>query len=247
MIYNFENLTFNVLLIDKFSHRDGYFSVNARPYAALSFRKSGKGRFEIDNKEIITREGDVLFLPADMPYKVEYSGSESIVIHFEKCNYFEAENIPLSRGSIGLKFQRLLEAWNGRHSVNLAKSIIYEILENIERDKMDEAEDSVFSRSLRYIDEHFTEPTLDIAEICKTGFISPSSLQRAFCLNMGLSPKQYLGKLRMNRALELLAENRLSVKEIAYATGFRDEKYFSRAFKKQYGCAPSKMQNNMLF
>ena len=35
----------------------------------------------------------------DTPYKVEYSVSESIVIHFEDCNYFEAENICLKNPS----------------------------------------------------------------------------------------------------------------------------------------------------
>ncbi|MBQ8040550.1 MAG: helix-turn-helix transcriptional regulator [Lachnospiraceae bacterium] len=61
-----------------------------------------------------------------------------------------------------------------------------------------------------------------------------------------MSPKQYLIQLRMNRALELLTKNEISVKEISFACGFTDEKYFSRAFKKRYGYPPSQLKNNMI-
>lgn len=60
-----------------------------------------------------------------------------------------------------------------------------------------------------------------------------------------LSPKQYLLNLRMNHALELLVENELSIKEIAFACGFNDEKYFSKAFKNKYGYPPSHTPRNL--
>ena len=45
----------------------------------------------------------------------------------------------------------------------------------------------------------------------------------------------------MNKALKLLIENKLSVREIALKCGFEDEKYFSRAFKNKYGHPPSQI------
>ena len=45
----------------------------------------------------------------------------------------------------------------------------------------------------------------------------------------------------MNKALKLLIENKLSIKEIALACGFPDEKYFSRAFKERFGHPPSQI------
>ena len=47
MIYNFDNLSFQILTVDRFFHQKGFFEVNTRPYAALSFRVSGTGDFEI--------------------------------------------------------------------------------------------------------------------------------------------------------------------------------------------------------
>ena len=71
MIHNYENLSFQLLTVDRFFHREGFFDVKARPYAALSFRVSGTGKFEIETKRFTTKPGDVLFLPANIPYKVE--------------------------------------------------------------------------------------------------------------------------------------------------------------------------------
>jgi two-component system response regulator YesN len=49
----------------------------------------------------------------------------------------------------------------------------------------------------------------------------------------------------MNRALELLIADTLSVREIALMCGFTDEKYFSRAFRNHFGKPPSRMRKNM--
>ena len=247
MIYNFDNLSFQILTVDRFFHREGFFDVKARPYAALSFRVNGTGAFEIGNTRLIAKPGDVLFLPANTPYKVEYSVGESIVVHFEHCNYFEAENACFeNRSEIATRFQRLLEAWNQQHSVNQAKSIIYDILEKMANDQKTSISDTAVANCVCYMDEHFCDPKLDIEAVCGVAFISVSSLQRAFAKYFEMSPKQYLIQLRMNRALELLTENELSVKEISFVCGFTDEKYFSRAFKKKYGYPPSLLRKHMI-
>jgi AraC-like DNA-binding protein len=233
------------MAIFRFTHKEGVFQVNARPFAALSFRKNGTGSFEIGGKSFTTRQGDVLFIPADTPYRVEYSVSDIIVVHLENCNYFEPENITLQNpAAIAHRFEHLLEAWSERHSVNQAKSAIYDILERIATDKETSIDHTAFANCLRYVNANFCDPALNIETICQRGFMSASSLQRAFREHLGLSPKQYLDKQRMNKAFELLADGGTSVKETAYACGFTDEKYFSRAFKKKYGYPPSQLQNN---
>lgn len=56
----------------------------------------------------------------------------------------------------------------------------------------------------------------------------------------GLTPNQYLQEIRLDRARSLLSEHRYNtIKEVAWAVGFRDAKYFSRLFRKQFGQSPS--------
>ena len=246
MIYNFDNLSFGLLTVDRFFHREGFYEVKARPYAALSFRVSGTGAFEIGTKRFITKPGDVLFLAANTPYKVEYSVSKSIVVHFDQCNYSESESMRVENSAkIKLCFENLLEAWQKR-SVNRSKAIIYDILDKISSNQKESINDTAVESCVRYMEEHYRDSDMDIEALCAISFISASSLQRAFMKHLEMSPKQYLIRLRMNRALELLAKNELSVKEIAFACGFKDEKYFSRAFKKRYGHSPSRLKNNMI-
>lgn len=247
MFYNFDDLEFKPISIGNFVHKAGIFDVEARPHAAISFRTSGTAEFEVGGKRIQIRAGDILFLPSDTPYRVEYSPSESIVAHLVGCNYFEAEKISLEDASlIEGRFQRLLNVWNETHSVNKAKSIIYDILEKLSEDRKTIIGDTAFANCVSYIQLHFFDPELNIDKICEHGSISVSTLQRKFHDHFGMSPKQYLIKLRMNRALEFLIANELSVQEIALACGFSDEKYFSRAFKNQYGYPPSQIKKHIL-
>jgi AraC-like DNA-binding protein len=247
MLYNFDDLSFQILTIDRFIHKEGYFHINARPYAALSFRTKGTGSFKMGGKTLFTRQGDVLFIPADMPYEVEYSASESIVANLQLCNYTEPELFRFrAPGECARLFLQLLTDWQAEHSANQAKAAIYGMLEKIDRELKTSARDSAFATCLRYIEEHFCDPALDIAAICEQGFLSPSGLQRAFLQRFGISPKQYIIKLRMNKALQLLIENKHSVKEISFLCGFSDEKYFSRAFREKYGYPPSQLRNHIV-
>ena len=75
MIYNFDELSFQIVTIANFSHKKGRFCVEKRPFAALSYRVSGTGAFSVGGKRLTVKPGDVLFLPAHTPYEVEYSES----------------------------------------------------------------------------------------------------------------------------------------------------------------------------
>jgi transcriptional regulator GlxA family with amidase domain len=96
------------------------------------------------------------------------------------------------------------------------------------------------------MEAHFCDPKVDVETLCGISFISVSSLQRAFAKCLAMSPKQYLIQLRMNRALELLTKNELSVKEIAYSVGFDNENYFSEFFTAKMGISALKFRNREL-
>ena len=50
----------------------------------------------------------------------------------------------------------------------------------------------------------------------------------------------FLNRYRMQKAVELLKENKYKVYEIADLVGFSDYKYFIKVFKKYVGCSPVK-------
>jgi AraC-like DNA-binding protein len=69
--------------------------------------------------------------------------------------------------------------------------------------------------------------------------ISRVTLFHTFRGETGLSPIQYISERRLERAKQLLLEDQRLIFEVALSTGFRDDKYFIRFFRKQTGLTPS--------
>jgi AraC-like DNA-binding protein len=81
---------------------------------------------------------------------------------------------------------------------------------------------------------------LDLHKLARELGLSYSSLRHKFAHHTGMSPHQYLLNLRLARAQRLLASTTLTSKEIARESGFHDEQYFCRLFRKKTGATPSK-------
>ncbi|WP_281888779.1 AraC family transcriptional regulator [Paenibacillus sp. YYML68] len=91
----------------------------------------------------------------------------------------------------------------------------------------------------RYMQLHYAEPLRVDALAAEVG-IHRSHFSFAFRERFGTSPKAYLTKLRMTKALELIRADRLSlIQEIALTVGYPDLFTFTRAFTRYYGMSPT--------
>ena len=93
-------------------------------------------------------------------------------------------------------------------------------------------------KAARFIEYNYSR-SIDVEDIAASAGISRSHLYRLFMENISMPPNEYLMRCRMNKAAALLEEGRLSVGEVAFSTGFSDQLYFSRVFKKYMGIPPS--------
>lgn len=245
MIYNYEDLTFQILSAFRFQHADGFFRVNPRPYAALSLRLGGRSDFSIAGKCLCAKAGDIVYIPADTPYDVEYADSEIAVIHLRDCNYREPEIFhPQNAAPLRVRFLELLSDFDDHGTVNKIKADLYMFLDAMAQDEKTAGHNSAVENCLSYLEAHCCDSHLTIGAVAAKGFMSQSTLQRAFRERFGMSPKAYLCKLRMERAVSLLVKKELTVKAVALACGFTDEKFFSRAFRERYGFSPSQLQRS---
>lgn len=83
----------------------------------------------------------------------------------------------------------------------------------------------------RFIDENYNKD-IRLEDVAKHVCISTYYFSRIFKKFEGVNYIQYLTKVRMEKAKELIIEDKLTIKEIAIEVGFMDQNYFSRAFKK---------------
>ncbi|TDF94860.1 helix-turn-helix transcriptional regulator [Paenibacillus piri] len=94
------------------------------------------------------------------------------------------------------------------------------------------------AEAVAYIRLHYTEP-LSIAELAATAGVHRSHYSSMFAKEAGYSPQRLILRLRMEKAVSLLAADTLTITETALSVGYPDVYSFSRAFKKYYGKPPS--------
>lgn len=94
----------------------------------------------------------------------------------------------------------------------------------------------------RYIQEHI-DGSLSLAEVAQVVAVSPAYLSQIFSQTVG-GFVEYINQQRINMACEYMRDPTMRVYEIALRVGFRDEKYFSKVFKKMTGMSPSEYRRN---
>ena len=109
-----------------------------------------------------------------------------------------------------------------------------------EQPRMESAEEKNYLVELarEYVEEHYYE-NLMLADVAQKVGISAGYLSTLFQRQMAKGFVDYLNEIRVEHACAYLRQNYLKTYEIAYKVGFRDEKYFSKVFKKIKGQSPS--------
>lgn len=83
------------------------------------------------------------------------------------------------------------------------------------------------------------EEGIELAEVAERLGEKPPTISKRLKRNFGLSFSEYLGRLRIDKAKEMLRRTKLSATEIAHRVGIRDQSHFSKLFKKFEGTTPS--------
>ena len=116
--------------------------------------------------------------------------------------------------------------------------VVLQLFDEVETESSDH-DDPKLQEVVRHIDAnpHQNFGVTELAQMC--GY-SDSHFRRLFRDVMGLTPKQYIKKTKMEYALYLLRDEKLPVKEVAATLGYNDTFEFSKQFKTVYGMSPSK-------
>ena len=102
---------------------------------------------------------------------------------------------------------------------------------------------AIVKKAQAYICAHATQQ-ISRWQIAEYVHVSEDYLTRMFKKELGLSPWDYLNRYRIWLACRLLKNSGMSVNDVSVATGFQDQAYFCRVFKKIRGFSPSRMRSS---
>jgi AraC-like DNA-binding protein len=98
------------------------------------------------------------------------------------------------------------------------------------------------NKALAHIGGHLTEP-FNESDLAAMAGQSPSAFSRSFRRHTGMALVQYVNRLRVNLACQLLmSDEAMPITEICYAVGFNNLSNFNRQFLAQKGMSPSRFR-----
>jgi len=96
-------------------------------------------------------------------------------------------------------------------------------------------------RAVAYLNKYATTQ-ISRWQLAEAVNVSEDYLTRIFRKELGISPWDYLNRYRIHIATQLLRQTSLTINEVASQSGFQDQAYFCRVFKKTLGCNPGKIR-----
>jgi len=97
---------------------------------------------------------------------------------------------------------------------------------------------------VRYLQENYNKPH-NISSMARYAGMSKSTLHHVFERLVGLSPIQYLKKIRLHQARLMIVGEGFNASEAAHEVGYNSTSQFSREFKRQFGLPPSHAAENL--
>lgn len=109
------------------------------------------------------------------------------------------------------------------------------------------SQDEVFiQRTMKFIEEHFANPDLNIDDIAEMIGVSRSSFFKKIKNLLGIPPVEFIKEIRIQRAAQLLDAGESNISQIAYTVGMNDPRYFSKCFKQKYNMTPTEYKEKNL-
>lgn len=260
----FPIVTINSIGRHKITNSDYYWDNMKRPqdgnYCLLQYTINGYGEIKIDNKIYRIGKNEAFFvkIPGKHVYYLPENASwEVLYVEFS----IEAENfrkqIIKNAGSEILKFspdsKSISLLWelfyasksNEVHNVFECSKYSYNLLFELlnEFAKVNKKIDSPTVESIKsYINKNYAKP-LAIEDLSKHVNLSKYHLTRKFKTEAGISPGQYLIKVRLQKATSLLLNSNMTIEKISEKVGFSCGNYFAKAFKHNFKISPTKYRN----
>jgi AraC-like DNA-binding protein len=206
----------------------------------------GRGRVVINEQTTHFQKGTVICVPPLVPYaEISDYGFRSIFIAADKLplsncfHCFQDDDRTVTRiGRCVVEFFGRDNAYAQNIAVQLFDALALHIAE-----RSGEQRDPYAEQLKELIHRDWSDPDFNLAQAMEKVPISATHLRRTFTASVKMPPVRYLLEYRIKNACRLLSLQGYSVSEVSRMCGFSDPYYFSRAFRRLKGVAPSRWRS----
>jgi signal transduction histidine kinase/ligand-binding sensor domain-containing protein/DNA-binding NarL/FixJ family response regulator len=110
--------------------------------------------------------------------------------------------------------------------------------------KITTKDEEFLAKLLKIIDDNYSDPEFNVEKMVDVSNFGRTVFYNKIKGLTGLSPVEFLRQMRLKIASQLLESSDYNISEIAYMTGFNDDKYFRRCFRTLYGATPTEYRKN---
>ena len=243
----------DILATGIFDSRERYHDMKETPlritkYYELEFYLSSTGTAVLNDKKIEHKKGLTLFItPETKRYTI---GSFScFYIHFMPDENIKnllkdfSTTATLQENYLSDRFLRIIELYNSS-DINSRLELEAEILNLLKTVLFNRRQEKtpLIEKAKDFIESNFHK-SLDLDQIAKEINLSPTYFHKKFKESYGVTPREFLLKVRLKNARRLLLTSDLNFFEISENCGFSSQAYFNFQFKKETGLTPSEYRN----
>lgn len=224
--------------------------VTRHTHASPHFCLVVRGDYRTSTREIRGRCGPsaLLFHPASTTHDDRFAGEGGRCLMIGvPASALEApgavrptRSIGIDDAEIGFPGARMLREMGDpdRFSALVVEGLVLEMIGRAV-DRRDPSADGPrwLERAREYVHDHATDPAR-VGEVAAAADVHPVHLARVFRARFGVSPGEYLRRVRVRKAMEMMATTDAGLAAIAARAGFCDQSELTKAFRRETGSTP---------
>ena len=244
MIHTFLSKEYYFLKV-QFSKKHYTDNRKGSPFHYLARLVEGHGRLRSCGEMIELNEGDVFYIPKDIPYESFWDGDKIVWYSYGFSDFPEASQTSFKIQKIHCE-ERLKEEVSSIptppaiDSRTLASffTVLSRLIPLMETDTHSGVE-QIFRKSKALMENH---PDQSISQIASACSVSDSTLYLIYKKICGKTPNTLRQEILVQKAIILLSSTDKSVQEISDQLGFSSTSYFRKILKKHTSCTPSQIK-----
>lgn len=244
---------YRLLIVEDNDDIRTYLQEEFKEYFIVDLAENGKEGLE----KAIGLNPDFIICDVMMPEMDGYEVTQQLKSNFETCH------IPIllltAHSSLEHQlegFQKGADAYITKpFSLRMLKTRVFKLLEQREKLKKRFSNEYVLDGNLitytdkdkqfydlieRILEENYADSLFSVDKFAELAHVRRTIFYKKLKGITGVSPNDLIKMKRMKKAAELLLKGDFTVSEVSYKVGFEDPFYFSKCFKAQFNCSPSK-------